>query len=139
MSSPTAACQGSPQETSCRELFRELKNPYYFRDTVALTQTTGWQRRVDALPNVPTFAELGIRNIDAVWVGVIAPRNLPPAIVEYLNDQLAQAVQTPDVRSAFEAAGRSVAPGSPREMTATIEAEIPRWRAVIRQAGIAPE
>jgi tripartite-type tricarboxylate transporter receptor subunit TctC len=97
------------------------------------------QRRVDALPNVPTFAELGISNIDAVWVGVIAPRNLPPAIIDYLNDQLAQAVRSPDVRGAFEAAGRIVAPGSPREMTATIEAEIPRWRAVIKQAGIAPE
>jgi len=94
--------------------------------------------RVDAMPEVPTFAELGIPDIDAVWVGVIAPRNTPPAIIEYLNAQLSRAIQFPELRATYEQVGRIIAPGSPQEMAATIEAEIPRWRAMVKHAGITP-
>jgi len=96
-------------------------------------------RRVDSMPEVPTFEELGYPGIDAVWVGVIGPRDVPAPVVAALNQALARAVRRPEVRKAFEEAGRVVEPGSPHEMTATIAAEIPRWREVVRRAGISPE
>jgi hypothetical protein len=40
--SPLNACRDAPDGAACRDLFRELKNPYYIGDNVALTQTTGW-------------------------------------------------------------------------------------------------
>ena len=62
--SPLAVCQDAPQGASCAELFRELKNPYYIRDAVALTQTTGW---VDAWTSTPSaYAVAATRTADVV-------------------------------------------------------------------------
>jgi len=96
-------------------------------------------RRIDSMPEVPTFEELGYKDIDAVWVGVIAPRDLPAPVLAILNRALTRAMRTPGLRKTFEEAGRIVDPGSPQEMTATITEEIPRWREVVRRAGISPE
>src|SRR5689334_9633857 len=40
--SPLAACAANPKDAACDAVFKGLKNPYYIRDSVALTQTTGW-------------------------------------------------------------------------------------------------
>lgn len=40
--SPLRVCQTAPNGEACRGVFRDLKNPYYIGDDVALTQTTGW-------------------------------------------------------------------------------------------------
>ena len=109
--------------------------PLIQADKVRALAVTG-NRRVAVLPDVPTFAELGIKDIDAVWVGVIAPRGTPQPVIEFLNAQFARAVRSPELLRAYEKLGRVVAPGSPREMAATIESEIPRWREVVRRAGI---
>ena len=96
-------------------------------------------RRLDSMPEVPTFEELGYKGIDAVWVGVVAPRDLPASVVAILNRALTQAMRTPELRKTFEDAGRIIDPGSSQEMTATVAEEIPRWREVVRRAGISPE
>lgn len=97
------------------------------------------QRRLSALPEVPTFEESGIKGIAAAWVGVLAPRGTPAAVVAQLNRALRQVVESPGIRVPFEEAGRSIAPSSPEEMRASIIEEIPRWRDVIRRGGIRPE
>lgn len=96
----------------------------------------GGQQRVVVLPEVPTFDQLGVTGVGAVWVGVVAPRSTPDVVVQRLNQSLASAVQSPKVRDAFEATGRIVNPGTPEAMTSTIRAEIPLWRDVIRRARI---
>jgi tripartite-type tricarboxylate transporter receptor subunit TctC len=96
-------------------------------------------RRIGSMPDVPTFEELGYKDIDAVWVGVIAPRGLPGPVLVALNNALTRAMRTPELRKTFEDAGRIVDPGSPQEMSATVAQEIPRWREVVRGAGITSE
>jgi FAD/FMN-containing dehydrogenase len=49
--SPLAACHDAPVDRTCREIFRELKNPYYIGDDPALTQTMGW---IDAWTSAPS-------------------------------------------------------------------------------------
>jgi len=56
--SPLKVCEGEPYGNSCRNVFRELKNPYYIRDEVALTQTTGW---VDAWTSTPSVYAVAAR------------------------------------------------------------------------------
>jgi FAD/FMN-containing dehydrogenase len=56
--SPLKACEGEPYGDSCRNVFRELKNPYYIRDEAALTQTTGW---VDAWTSTPSVYAVAAR------------------------------------------------------------------------------
>lgn len=96
-------------------------------------------RRVAQLPEVPTFQEQGIPGIDSVWVGVVAPKATPSALIDRLNVALARAVESPQVRSLFEAAGRDIEPTSPQEMRAVLAEEIPHWREVIRHAHIDAE
>jgi tripartite-type tricarboxylate transporter receptor subunit TctC len=96
-------------------------------------------QRLGVLPDVPTFEELGIKGIGTVWLGFVAPRGTPAAIVTRLNQELRRAVESPEFRSASEGFGRLVTPGTPEEMTATIRDEIPRWREVAQRAQIKPD
>ncbi len=65
--SPLKACEGEPFGDSCRTVFRELKNPYYIRDEVALTQTTGW---VDAWTSTPSVYAVAARETGDVVAAV---------------------------------------------------------------------
>jgi hypothetical protein len=56
--SPLQVCEDQPFGDSCRNVFREMKNPYYIRDEVALTQTTGW---VDAWTSTPSVYAVAAR------------------------------------------------------------------------------
>jgi FAD/FMN-containing dehydrogenase len=49
--SPLEACRNAPDDPACLDVFRELKNPYYIGDQIALTQTTGW---LDAWTSQPS-------------------------------------------------------------------------------------
>lgn len=96
-------------------------------------------QRLGVLPDVPTFDELGIKGIGTVWLGFVAPRGTPAAVVARLNQELRRAVESPEFRSASEGFGRLVTPGTPEAMTATIRDEIPRWREVVHRAQIKPD
>jgi FAD/FMN-containing dehydrogenase len=54
--SPLAACRTAPESAACRELFKELKNPYYIGDQPALTQTSGWLDAWTSAPSVYAVA-----------------------------------------------------------------------------------
>ncbi|HLN26119.1 MAG TPA: FAD-binding oxidoreductase [Gemmataceae bacterium] len=54
--SPLAECRAAPQSAACRELFKELKNPYYIGDQPALTQTSGWLDAWTSAPSVYAVA-----------------------------------------------------------------------------------
>jgi tripartite-type tricarboxylate transporter receptor subunit TctC len=96
----------------------------------------GGDHRLAVLPKVPTFKEYGIEGVGSIWLGVVAPAGVPPAVVARLNHDLALAVKSPDIVASFEKAGRVITPGTPEEMAATIRDEIPRWREVVRRAQI---
>ena len=99
----------------------------------------GGAKRLAVLPEVPTFEELEQHGIGTIWSGVVAPLSTPPAVIVRLNRDLASAIQSPDIRRSFEAAGRLITPGTPDEMAATIREEVPRWREVVKHAGIKVE
>lgn len=66
--SPLKACQqDGPLSDPCRNAFREMKNPYYIRDEVALTQTTGW---VDAWTSTPSLYAVAARKTGDVVAAV---------------------------------------------------------------------
>lgn len=96
-------------------------------------------QRLGVLPDVPTFGESGIAGIGTVWLGFVAPRGTPAAIVTRLNQELRRAVDSSAFRSMSEGFGRLVTPGSPEAMIETILEEIPRWREVVQRARIKPD
>jgi tripartite-type tricarboxylate transporter receptor subunit TctC len=94
-------------------------------------------KRLEALPQVPTLDEAGVRGFDASgWYGLVAPAGTPQAIVARLNAEIGRAMQTPELRSRLDSDGAMPAPGTPEEFAAFIRAEIARWDAVLKRAGV---
>lgn len=62
------------------------------------------QKRIDTLPDVPTFAELGYKNVDVeIWFGVVAPAGTPKPVLAELNKWFTEALNAPEVKAKFAA------------------------------------
>jgi tripartite-type tricarboxylate transporter receptor subunit TctC len=98
-------------------------------------------KRAASLPDVPTFAEAGIKDSDVeTWFGLTAPAATPREIVQKLNAEVRKALGAPDLQQRFAELSLSVTPSSPEELDALIKTEAVRWGDVIRRANIrAPE
>ena len=97
----------------------------------------GTAKRVPNLPNVPTLAELGIKDSEVyAFQGILAPKNLPPAIVQRINGDLQKALKDPDVVKRMADFGMEALPGTPEQFHAMARAEAKRWGAVIKSAGV---
>ena len=92
--------------------------------------------RIASLPNVKTFDEVGELGIGVSWVGIVAPAGTPQAIVDRLNREFVRALASPDIKAYYDNAGRTMIANSPEAFAALIRDEIPKWREVIRKAGI---
>jgi tripartite-type tricarboxylate transporter receptor subunit TctC len=94
--------------------------------------------RVEALPEVPTLAEQGVKvKMDGeFWMGVLAPPKTPANIVETTAAVFADAVALPEVKTRL--AGLGIVPGTatPKEYAAFYQGEFARWGKVIKEAGI---
>ena len=96
-------------------------------------------RRAEALSDVPTMAEAGIKGYQAVnWYGASAPPKTPPAIIERLSRDFAAALKAPDVVQQLKDRGIDAAPSSGAEYRDFIRAEQNRWGPVIKKLGIEP-
>jgi tripartite-type tricarboxylate transporter receptor subunit TctC len=91
--------------------------------------------RSRALPDVPTFRELGVPMDLSLWYGVFAPAGTPPAIVELLGRELVAIVGTPELTQRFVSLGLDPAPAGPKATTDTLAADFARWRPIVQQAG----
>jgi len=93
--------------------------------------------RLAALPDVPTFAEVGYAAFDApAWYGLMAPRGTPEAIVHYLNQQINLILAEPDTQARFTQLGSVTVPGTPEDFGAFIAQESARWAAVAKSANV---
>ena len=96
-------------------------------------------RRHPLMPNVPTVAESGYPGFEALsWQGLFAPAGTPREVVERLNAETQKALASPDIRDFFSRQGFEVAGSTPAEFRAFIEAEIPKWAKVVKEAGLTP-
>ena len=97
-------------------------------------------KRLDALPDVPTLAELGIAGVDVVqWYGLFAPAGTPPSAIERLNQALNKVLTDPEVVQRFESHGALAEPGRSDALAQRMQSDLARWRRVVSQAGIAPK
>jgi len=94
-------------------------------------------KRVPALPDVPTVAEAGLAGYESVgWFGIVAPAATPDAIVTKLNAALADALNDPATQATIRGLGVEPAPSTPKAFGDYIKAETTKWAKVIRTAGI---
>jgi tripartite-type tricarboxylate transporter receptor subunit TctC len=103
----------------------------------ALAVTTA--ARVDALPDVPTLGEF-IPGFEASqWVGLVAPKDTPAAIIDRLNGEINAALADARMKARFADIGGAVLPGSPADFGKLIRDETEKWAKVIRAAKIRVE
>jgi tripartite-type tricarboxylate transporter receptor subunit TctC len=94
-------------------------------------------KRLPALPDVPTAAELGLRGYEsAAWFAFLAPRGTPRPMVDKLHAEVAAATTDPAVRQRFTEFGAEPMASSPEELGRFISSEVVKWRAIITRAGI---
>ncbi len=98
------------------------------------------RHRMSALPDVPTFAEAGVKDMDiANATGLLGPAGLPVAIVQRLHATVIKAIATPQVRERFAQMGVEALGSTPEEFAAFIKEDFARWQRVVQAAGIRPD
>ncbi len=101
--------------------------------------TTG-RTRSTVLPDVPTVAEAGVPGYEAtIWLGMMAPKGTPPAIVSRLNAEITRIVSGSDMRSEWAAQGATTMTMTPAEFDKYIADDIVKWERVVRIAGVKPD
>lgn len=101
--------------------------------------TTG-AKRAPQLPDTPTIAEAFMPDFEAsTWGMVIAPANLPPAVLAKLNADCVAALRRSEVVERHRVLGAEIATGTPDEARRFCEAEMRKWGEAARKAGIQPQ
>ena len=94
-------------------------------------------KRHPALPDVPTFEELGYKGFTAVqWYGIVGPAKMPPAIVARLNEEINKAIATPELRERLSGEALEPMAMTSSAFAAFIEAEVARWTKLVRERNI---
>ena len=97
-----------------------------------------WPERLDVLPEVPTYAELGYKQAnEPSWFGLVAPAATPAAAVDRIQQAVAQALKEPAVRERLAGQGLYPSGTTPKEFTAQIGSEIDKMKRVAAYAKIA--
>jgi tripartite-type tricarboxylate transporter receptor subunit TctC len=97
-------------------------------------------KRSPAVPDLPTMAEAGVPGFEiTAWFGFMAPRGTPQAIIEKIHTDVARIVASPEIQERILSQASEPVGNSPAEYAAFINAEIAKWRAVIKQANVKAE
>jgi tripartite-type tricarboxylate transporter receptor subunit TctC len=97
-------------------------------------------KRAEALPDVPTVAESGLKGYEATnWYGLVVPSATPKPIIDRLNEATVKILNMPDIRKSLLDRGIDAAPSSPEEFAAYIRRENEKWVKVIKAVGIKAE
>jgi tripartite-type tricarboxylate transporter receptor subunit TctC len=94
-------------------------------------------RRVEALPNVPTFAELGLKQVnDPAWYGLVAPPKTPEDIIKKLNAAAVKVLNLPDVKDRLKQSGAEPVGNTPAEHAMEIKVELEKMKNLVKKQGI---
>lgn len=100
---------------------------------IATTNAT----RLAMLPDVPTLAEVGVKNAESVsWFAIVAPEGTPRPIAALLQTEIARTLGKSEVRQRLQDIGADPVGGTPEETAAYIGKEIAKWAGVIKASGI---
>jgi tripartite-type tricarboxylate transporter receptor subunit TctC len=97
---------------------------------------TSGAARSPLLPDVPTFAEAGLKGVEgSSWFAVYAPAKTSAATVQQLNAAVNKALAAPEVRERFGKLGLEPTGGSPADLVAITKRDSERWAPVVKASG----
>jgi len=89
-------------------------------------------QRLAAIPNVPTFAEVGLEPVNRMaYYGILAPKGTPRAVVDKVNAAVKTVLQDPDVRKRIEDTGSLIVGNTPEQFAEQIKAELAVYKQVV--------
>ena len=96
--------------------------------------------RLAQLPNVPTFAELGLPAVNRMsFLGVSAPKGTPKEVVDQLNAAVKTALSVASVKQRIESTGAMVVGNSPAAYQQQVKEELEVYRSAVKQQGLKPD
>ncbi|HEX4327040.1 MAG TPA: tripartite tricarboxylate transporter substrate binding protein [Burkholderiales bacterium] len=94
-------------------------------------------KRLSEIPDVPTFAEAGLRDMEVLaWYGFVAPTGTPEAAVKWMNTRVNEAIADPTVAARLQKIGALPVGGTPQELGRFMQKETTRWAGIIRELNI---
>ena len=97
--------------------------------------TTG-KLRSAVMPDVPTVSEAGVPGYEAtIWLGLMAPKGTPPAIVQKLNTAVRKIVAQPDVKAMWQQQGAVPMSMTPAEFENYLRGDIKKWATIVKLSG----
>jgi tripartite-type tricarboxylate transporter receptor subunit TctC len=94
-------------------------------------------KRSPLIPDVPTLTELGIPDFDVTtWYAMWVPKGTPKEITEKLYQEVAKALQQPDIKQIWEQQGAVAGGEPPAEFGRFVHSEVLRWSKVVKDANI---
>jgi tripartite-type tricarboxylate transporter receptor subunit TctC len=95
--------------------------------------------RSPILPDVPTMAESGYRDLEAdSWIGVLVPKRTPKEVVTTLHREIVKIITTPEIQNRLAGLGYNAVGTTPEEFAAQIEAETAKWAKLIQAGNLKP-
>ncbi len=97
-------------------------------------------KRSPSIPDVPTFAEAGVKEMEfATWYAIMAPAGIPKDALAILSAEITKAVKSPDMQQAFATQGADPTTATPDELGAFVKSEIAKYGKAIKELGIRAE
>lgn len=117
-----------------------VSQPFVIAGKLRGLAVTG-DKRSAVLPEIPTLAEAGIHGLEDayVWLGMLGPAKLPPAITGKLSAEIIRIMHAPDVDRRVLKDGYVPVANTPAQFASEIQAEVSTWSRVIREKGIKGE
>ena len=101
---------------------------------------TSGKARSPQVPDVPTFTELGIPDLEMfIWTGLVGPAGLPPEIAQRLQSEFSKVLNSAAVKSRREFADSEIVASTPEVFRAYLASERARWLKLVRDTGIVAE
>jgi tripartite-type tricarboxylate transporter receptor subunit TctC len=98
---------------------------------------TSGRQRSEVLPEVPTLNEAGVPGYEAtIWLGLMAPKGTPAAVVQQLNEAVSRIVSQTEVRQLWVKQGATPLLMNPQDFEKYMRDDIAKWARVIQSAGI---
>ena len=100
----------------------------------------GSPKRHPVAPNVATFGEIGIKDIEVdLWYAFFAPSKTAAPVVNRLNSEISAILRLPEISDLLKRAGMDASASTTDELTQLVNKDYPRWGEVIRRNGITAE
>jgi tripartite-type tricarboxylate transporter receptor subunit TctC len=97
-------------------------------------------KRLDSLPEVPTFAEAGLPAVDvSLWFAVLVPGGTPKPVIAKLHADIAKVVADPEYKATLDARGFVAQSNTPEQMAAFLDKDYLKFRDLIQKLGLQVE